>query len=444
MAAPVHPPSPSRPVIHSVSDTSLYHAITHCTTLQNEVLLSPKLSQNPKTTLLRLLTAELRHLRRVSSTSESSSPLCSNVGHLSAVFHVINHPSVQSVSRICKPISPKSIHVDITCSFNNSPTWIFVSDRNPCYVSWIGSSNNKNKNRGFSAKVKSAIRAANETGALKPDKILFVFARGLEERVKLGLVNEFGAVEIDFVDAYNVFDEMPDGWIGICDEFKQVVNFKAFQIQIGEDSVVKDEYLEGLGGREELDLNTDFGSLLSKMRNDSTDTKNVINFDTTGLIAIISGISNGDAKRLLETSEDQLKLRFKSNYEFVIAQARSELENPILKELENVISFKKGIICQTVGSEFKELVSMCGGPTEKLRATQLLNHLTVVSDEPSDRVKALPTTRKLAMKNKIVFGTGDRWHAATVTANMGFVRAVSQTGMSLLTVGHRPRALTGV
>ena len=48
------------------------------------------------------------------------------------------------------------------------------------------------------------------------------------------------------------------------------------------------------------------------------------------------------------------------------------------------------------------------------------------------------------MKNKVVFGTGDHWHAPTLTANMGFVRAVSQSGMPLLTIKHRPRALIGL
>lgn len=67
----------------------------------------------------------------------------------------------------------------------------------------------------------------------------------------------------------------------------------------------------------------------------------------------------------------------------------------------------------------------------------------VVPDCPSDRMMSLPTTRKIALKNKVVFGTGDYWHAPTLTANMAFVRAVSQTGMSLFTIVHRPRALTG-
>ncbi|TYG95502.1 hypothetical protein ES288_A11G273000v1 [Gossypium darwinii] len=55
----------------------------------------------------------------------------------------------------------------------------------------------------------------------------------------------------------------------------------------------------------------------------------------------------------------------------------------------------------------------------------------------------LPTIRKLALKNKIVFGTGDYWRAPTLTANMAFVRAVSQTGMSLFTIKHSLQALTG-
>lgn len=70
-------------------------------------------------------------------------------------------------------------------------------------------------------------------------------------------------------------------------------------------------------------------------------------------------------------------------------------------------------------------------------------HDRVVLDTPSERMMDLPTTRKLALKNKVVFGTGDHWHAPTLTTNMAFVRAVSQTGMSLSTFEHRPRALPG-
>ncbi|TYG59200.1 hypothetical protein ES288_D08G282900v1 [Gossypium darwinii] len=128
---------------------------------------------------------------------------------------------------------------------------------------------------------------------------------------------------------------------------------------------------------------------------------------------------------------------------FSTSQAMSELQYPIHVNLSAAVSGKRGIICQSVLSEFKELVLMCGGANEKHRADQLLKCLLVVRDSPSERLIGLPTTRKLALKNKIVFGTGDYWRAPTLTANMAFVRAVAQTGMSLFTIEHSPRALTG-
>lgn len=59
----------------------------------------------------------------------------------------------------------------------------------------------------------------------------------------------------------------------------------------------------------------------------------------------------------------------------ISCQVMSEIEYPIHMELGSVISGKRGIICESVCSEFKDLVSMCGGPNEKLRANHLLNHL---------------------------------------------------------------------
>lgn len=56
-------------------------------------------------------------------------------------------------------------------------------------------------------------------------------------------------------------------------------------------------------------------------------------------------------------------------------QVTSELEHPILAELSVAIAGKKGIICESVLSEFQELVSMCAGPSERLRADQLIKHL---------------------------------------------------------------------
>jgi hypothetical protein len=56
-------------------------------------------------------------------------------------------------------------------------------------------------------------------------------------------------------------------------------------------------------------------------------------------------------------------------------QAQSELQYPIFLELGKAVDGKKCIICETVSSEFTEIASMCGGPEEKARASQLLKKL---------------------------------------------------------------------
>jgi len=53
----------------------------------------------------------------------------------------------------------------------------------------------------------------------------------------------------------------------------------------------------------------------------------------------------------------------------------SELQNPIHLEFGRILDGKHGLICESVLVEFKELVSMCGGPNEKLRAARLIDYL---------------------------------------------------------------------
>lgn len=169
----------------------------------------------------------------------------------------------------------------------------------------------------------------------------------------------------------------------------------------------------------------------------------LINLDTTALVALVSGLSNGSAKNLVEMSEQDINKRFKNTANFMREQAESELEHPLVEDLICVLEGRKAMICDYAHEEFKNLISMCSGPNEKRRAECLLKRILVVPNNPSGRVKGLPDTGKIKLKHKLIFGTGDHWEAPTLTANMGFVRAVTQTGMSLLVLEHRPRALIG-
>lgn len=52
-----------------------------------------------------------------------------------------------------------------------------------------------------------------------------------------------------------------------------------------------------------------------------------MNFDTTTLITIVSGISNGGIEKLLATSESDMRQWFKENYNFVICQVSSLIKS---------------------------------------------------------------------------------------------------------------------
>ncbi|MCD9641021.1 hypothetical protein HAX54_026834 [Datura stramonium] len=429
-----------------------------------------------KTTLLRLINSELSFLNRVSlSKNESPVKLSTNIGYLEAVVHILEHPLVTAVSRVCRPVSissevpQQSVYIDVICSFSGNPVWFIVSDRNPRYISWEDPENTRNC-RGLRSKILELLLAASESSVtVRPSSIILFFSNGLQSCILEKLRGEFGATDLGFgfcgFDC-EFYDELEDGdWVSVLGRsFEKACILEIMVASFSSSSAISDSSrdvkLQGKDGQSlpdlsgslgklhtnDINLGDSFTALVSGLRSWSAfDVKEaeLVNFDTTALVAIVSGISNGGIDRILATPESELRSRFKSNYEFMIGQVNSEMKKPIHMELMPVISQKRGIVCESVCSEFQELVSMCGGPNEKARAEHFLNCLRVVPDCPSERLMSLPTTRKLALKNKVVFGTGDYWHAPTVTANMAFVRAVSQTGMSLFTIEHRPRALVG-
>ncbi|XP_057446547.1 uncharacterized protein LOC130738543 [Lotus japonicus] len=412
-------------------------------------------------------------------------------------------PLSPSVSRDERRGSPfKDVHVDVVCSLNRKPVWIIVSDRNPKYISW----NSFHRNKGLKLRIQQVLAAARSNLTLRPSSVILFFANGLENHVYYKLRDEFGASEIQLefsVFRSDVLEETEGDWINViarsyrdacvleinpadgndvfpifgCDVHCSTVDSSQLGLSVGKTETQPQLFEENAISSSQLGLSIDkaetqlqlsqesiktnlgdtFCSIIMGMNlrpmdnksSESTETGNLVggsdlvNFDTTALIALVSGISNGGTEKLLATPESELRQRFKGNYDFVVGQIMSELQNPIHVEFSRILCGKNGIICESVLTEFKELVLMCGGPNEKLRADKLINCLRVVPDDPSDRMMGLPTTRKLALKNKVVFGTGDQWHAPTLTANMAFARAVSQTGMSLSTIEHRPRALTG-
>jgi hypothetical protein len=154
-----------------------------------------------------------------------------------------------------------------------------------------------------------------------------------------------------------------------------------------------------------------------------------VNLDVTTLIALVSNVCNGACHCTL--SDPILE-----------QQAADERTTPCLPTIQQFLANKQLIVSQSAHSNFLSIVRLVGGPTEKLRAEKLLEKLTIVADNPSERTQRLPVTGHIKPRTLAVFGTGDAHQATTCTANKRFVRAAAQAGLDFTVFLHPPRALT--
>ena len=155
---------------------------------------------------------------------------------------------------------------------------------------------------------------------------------------------EFGAAELGL--EFSVFDfdfseDLEGDWVNVLGRTYREASILEIKVNEKKDDVlnlecVEEAFLEAAFVQDHMSLKMDnsFLSLISRMAFCSFEGKNgegvnlqkplgecgFINFDTTALIALVSGISNGSSEKLLATPEAELRDRFKGNYEFVIGQ----------------------------------------------------------------------------------------------------------------------------
>lgn len=266
-------------------------------------------------------------------------------------MHVLRQPSVTGVSRVCKPIEFSkscSVYVDVVCSLNRNPVWFIVSGRNPRCISWNGGSSEKDK--GLRNKIQLVVDAARHSPVtLRPSSIVLFFSNGLGDDVYQKLRCEFGAVDVEMEPlCYGEF-ELEEEWTNVV-VGRLFPDACAVRIQVGEDGIelekgVHEDMIDGpvscnkFYERSDFDLGVSLCSLVDGMKcwccslGDEVELEvgsmnqswrdveaKLVNFDTTAMVAIVSGISNGRTEKLLATPERQLRDRFKGNYDFVIAQ----------------------------------------------------------------------------------------------------------------------------
>lgn len=334
-----------------------------CKVLKNRIeTLTTTQQSSWKTTLFRLINSELSFLNRVSLSS--SLKLSTNIGYLEAVVHILQNPLVTAVSRVCKTISVSlklSVYIDVICSFNGNPVWFIVSDRNPRYISWEDSGEIRNC-KGLRSKIVELVFAASESSVtVRPSSIILFFSNGLQSCILDKLRGEFGATDLGFGFSdfdCEFYDELEDeDWVSVLGRsFERAC---ILEIKIGSfssSSAISDsstdvklqgkdgETLTDLSGSSgkmhsddasnDVNLGDSFCTLVSALRSWSgfdVEEAELVNFDTTALVAIVSGISNGSIDRILATPESELRSRFKVNYEFMIGQVKPL----ILKFLES-------------------------------------------------------------------------------------------------------------
>lgn len=241
----------------------------------------------------------------------------------------------------------KGVYVDIVCSLSGHPVWFIVSNRNPNYIYWHPNASCRNK--GLKTRIQHVLDAASSAVSLRPSSIILFFSNGVEDDVTEGLRNEFAAVDckMDFSSFYFGFSEELEGeWVHVLAtsyERASVLQIKVERLgnstslcskatlcgvstpeitALGEEMFGNFESFHSFVSLMDLSLINAQNLGLSLLDN-SISTSGLINFDTTALIAIVSGISNGSIEKLLATPENELRGRFKGNYDFVIAQVNS-------------------------------------------------------------------------------------------------------------------------
>uniref|UniRef100_UPI00398EDBAA UPF0415 protein C7orf25 homolog n=1 Tax=Pristiophorus japonicus TaxID=55135 RepID=UPI00398EDBAA len=156
---------------------------------------------------------------------------------------------------------------------------------------------------------------------------------------------------------------------------------------------------------------------------------NRVNLDITTLITFVSAVSHGGCCFIFKEK-------------VLTEQASQEREESVLPKLQAFMKDKELFACESAVKDFQAILETLGGPGEKARAQKLLQGITVVPDQPSERASKLEASAKINSRSITIFGTGDALKAITMTANSGFVRAADNQGVKFSVFIHQPRALT--
>lgn len=350
--------------------------------------------------LLTKIRAELKFLRKIKSGKielKEDHLNSTNLTSLQALISVIEQiPSAEAILEAFHFSSDKNqeffnnfdekqtLNVDIVCE--NGTVWVKVIARNAkaLLTVWEGRGCFGEKSLETQAKLYLNAADANPTN-FRPPKIYFVFCKGAPQEITEGLESRGISVK------------------GTILGENLEINYDNFLI--------------------------DFESLNFDNEQNSFYENNLVNLDVTALLCLVSNLCHGYCD-------------FDFEIPVLSEQASEERKSKVLPKLQKFLGGKSLYSCKTAVESFREIVKTIAGPKETKRANELLERITIVNDQPSERTLLLCNSGKINERSKIIFGTGDSLKAVTVTANTGFVRAAAQSGEKFDVFIHEARALT--
>jgi len=159
--------------------------------------------------------------------------------------------------------------------------------------------------------------------------------------------------------------------------------------------------------------------------------------DVTTVITYISDICNDS--NIKNRYGDEWNKKSKLIYNQII----DEEKDPILPKLKKLFTDKELIVPMTALDKAKSLIENYGSTLEQKNLNDFVSKLTIVDDDPSDRIKDL--NRKYWSKlNKSVFGTADKMNIKVVTGNVNAINSlINDLDLDLDYIAHRSRCFVG-
>nr|CAG4644277.1 EOG090X0CWG [Lepidurus arcticus] len=352
--------------------------------------------------LNRRIATEIKSLLKLRDSGkplQKTHVMSSNLHYLSAVVGILQHCGTPSA--VLQTFSlpqgsvfashSRSLEIDVISE--DGLVWYKGIARNPKALHQISQGEGGFKQRSIIEQARCYVRCANHHQRhFCPPKVVFHFTSGVGQTLAKKLENLGIVVEGERYDFHS--ENQSDS------------------------SECEDENLssDGLGEK-------------NPSESDQPSSSDCLFLDITAMIAYVSALTNGGAN-------------FRFPRPIYNQQAEWERSCPAKPQLEQLFNGKRLFSCVSAVKDFRELVQKMGGPSEKQRTSLLLEKITVVPDEPSQRIVALPVSASMKARARTIFGTADLLKMVCVTANTGFVRSARGQGFEFSVLTHAPRVLT--